>query len=191
MKHLETLLRFLTSQDKIWENHPKKKEPFLMFAVTSDSSESQSDIEDEDQGRKSKSKKLKWLKRKLDPERDLKITILDLELAKECLQPSDTLLKVFQNKKLMIHVLKPTLLQFTKDSLLEIIPSKYLKRSDVKPLGGRSLKDLQLETVEDKISRRSADKDIEKEVNILEQRELQLEAEKEDAVNEKQKGACQ
>jgi hypothetical protein len=67
------------------------------------------------------------LKKKLNPEEALDETILELEVAQDCLTSSDVLLRVFQLKKPMIHVLKATMLQFVKDSFLEITPSKFFQ----------------------------------------------------------------
>ena len=155
------------------------------------SEEEFSSSEDEDgsetEYRKPKRKKLKWLKKKLNPKEDLKTTILELEVAEDCLKASNLLLTVFQLKKPMIHVLKPTILQFAQDSFLEITPSKFLKHSDDKPLGGKSLKTLQFESEEEKIDRRTSDKEIGGKIRDFRLEKTRLEIESSESRDEKTK----
>ena len=116
-------------------------------AISGDATDSSSSSsEDEDQVNQPKMKKLKWIKKKLD--KDLNQTTVDLELAGDFLEASDTLLKVFQCQQPMIHVINPTILEFTKESFLEITSSRNLKHSDGKNLSGNILKALQFETEE-------------------------------------------
>ena len=149
------------------------------------SSSSEDDGGSEEETRKPKRKKLKWLKKKFNPGEELNTTTLELEVAQDCLNSSHVLLKVFQMKKPMIHVLKPTMLQFVKDSFLEITPSKFLKHSDGKPFGGKSLKLLEFETEEERIHRRAKDKEIEIQIKDLKLEKIRLEIESAAARGEK------
>ena len=71
----------------------------------------------------------------------------------------------------MIHVLKASLIDFTRDCFLEITQSKNLKRSDEVPLGGTSLKELKFETREERNERKVEDKNIETEIKKLNRKE--------------------
>ena len=141
-----------------------------------ESSDEDSESDDEESGagkRKSKSKKLAWLKKKLGAEADL--LAVELQLAIECISSSDTLLRAFQSSKPMIHVLKASLIDFTRDCFLEITQSKNLKRSDEVPLGGTSLKELKFETREERNERKVKDKNNETEIKKLKRKEEELE----------------
>ena len=98
---------------------PKKKRKNLTVGdslqlSSEESSDENSESADEESGkRKSKSKNLAWLKKKLGAEANS--TAVELELAIECISSSDTLLRVFQSSKPMIHVLKASLIDFTRD----------------------------------------------------------------------------
>ena len=154
-----------------------------------DDHSSDSEFEDPEVGiRKSKEKKLVWLKKYLDPDEGLQKATVELDVAIDCLGSSDQLLKVFQSQNPMIHVLKPTILQFVRDCFIEVTDVKFLQYSDGKPLGGSSLKYLQLETEEDRLSRREKDRNIEKKLKELneEKKKIQLDFET-SACNEKQK----
>ena len=67
----------------------------------------------------------------------------------------------------MIHVLKASLIDFTRDCFLEITQSKNLKRSYEVPLGGTSLKELKFETREERNERKVKDKNNETEIEKL------------------------
>ena len=70
-------------------------------------------LESEDETRQLKGKKMDWLKKKLSEELDS--TAVHLYLALECMKSSDSLLRVFQTQKPAIHVLKASLVAFTKE----------------------------------------------------------------------------
>ena len=154
---------------------PKKKRKNLTVGdslqlSSEESSDENSESDDEESGkRKSKSKNLAWLKKKLGAEANS--TAVELELAIECISSSDTLLRVFQSSKPMIHVLKASLIDFTRDCFLEITQSRNLKRSDEVPLGGTSLKDLKFETSDERTLRKVKDQNIETELKKLKRKE--------------------
>ena len=83
-----------------------------------------------------KAKKIKWMKNQLDGR--FEETIVDMELAIDCIEPSHILLKVFQFQKPLIHLIKPTILGFAKESFQEITAIKNLKHSDGRVMGGNN-----------------------------------------------------
>ena len=86
-----------------------------MTSKTQDTSENESESsssgEDKADSRQPKRKKMQWKKKKLN--QGLEKTVAEMDVALDCLESSDTLLRVLQCQKPMIHVLKPTLLKFT------------------------------------------------------------------------------
>ena len=106
-----------------------------------------------------------WLKKKLSEELDS--TTVHLDLALECMKSSDSLLRVFQTQKPAIHVLKASLLEFTKECFLQITSSRNLLNSDGTIIGGTGLKQLKFETSQERLERKNKDRDLEKEIKKL------------------------
>ena len=103
----------------------EEKSPQGFIDDDDQSSDSEFDDPEADIRKLTKAKKLVWLKKYLDPEEGLQKAIVELDVATDCLSSSDTLLKVFQCQKPMIHVIKPTILQFARDSFMQITPGRF------------------------------------------------------------------
>ena len=161
----------LSAYEEYYENAeaPKRKKQKLTgrnsFQLNSVNSE-ESSLESEDETRQEKGKKMEWLKKKLSDELDSTTVLLDLAL--ECLKSSDSLLRVFQTQKPAIHILKASLLEYTKECFLQITASRNLLNSDGSNIGGTGLKKLKFETSQERLERKDKDKELEKEINILE-----------------------
>ena len=98
---------------------------------------------------------------------ELDSTTVHLDLALECMKSSDSLLRVFQTQKPAIHVLKASLLEFTKECFLQITSSRNLLNSDGTNIGGTGLKQLKFETSQERLERKNKDRDLEKEIKKL------------------------
>lgn len=172
------------------DNISGEKSPQAVIDDNEQSSDSEFEDPEADIKKPTKAKKLLWLKKYLDPDEGLQKAIVELDVAIDCLSSSDILLKVFQCQKPMIHVLKPTILEYVRDCFREIIDVKYLKYSDGKPLGGSSLKALQLESEEDRLTRREEDRNIEKKIKEKNSEKMKMQLEFESSAlrnDEKQK----
>ena len=145
---------------------PKKKRKNL---TGGDSFQLGSEESSDEDSESKKSKNLAWLKKKLGAEADS--IAVELELAIECISSSDTLLRVFQSSKPMIHVLKASLIDYTRECFLEITPSRNLMRSDEVPLGGTSLKELKFESSDESNERKVRDQKIETQLKVLKRKE--------------------
>jgi hypothetical protein len=188
----ERRMRILAYAEYYSEVEPPKKKRKLEkssgnknFQKNLNDSHEEEESSDEEDSRKPKAKKIEWIKKKLDEELD--VTTLNMELAIDCLQGSNTLLKVFQNQAPMIHLIKPTLLEFTKESFLEITSSKNLKHSDGRVLGGQSLKNIKFETQQEKIERKANDDEVWKSVQEMKNQEKKLKSENEFAIGKSEK----
>ena len=135
------------------------------FQKANDSDESDSESSDDEGGRKPKSARIDWIKNIF--REDLARVAVALDLSVECLEPSHTLLKVFQSQAPMIHTLKPTILEFTRDTFLNITSYRNLKYSDGRPLGGKGLKEIKFETEEERKKRKEDDKELDKKLKGL------------------------
>ena len=156
------------------------------FQIASDdSSEASGDEITESEERQPKAKKIKWMKHKLEEE--FKETVVDLELAIEVLEPVHVLLEVFQYQKPMVHLIKPTLVNFVRDSFKEITSAKNLKHNNGELMGGDSLKHLSFETKQAKEDRKEQDKETEeKKINFEKERsDLEDQLERADMLKEK------
>ena len=100
-----------------------------------DTSDEFSDDPTEVDGRQPKAKKIKWMKNQLDGR--FEETIVDMELAIDCIEPSHILLKVFQFQKPLIHLIKPTILGFAKESFQEITAVKFFNNLEISLVGPR------------------------------------------------------
>ena len=150
-----------------------------------DLSDDSSDDITESDVRQPKAKRIKWIKQKFEEEFDE--IPLDLELALDCLESSHVLLEVFQYQKPMIHLIKPTILNFARDSFIEITPAKNLKHRDGRLMGGDSLKNITLETKQEKEERIVKDKETDKKIKLFEIEKEKLEVQLEETESGREK----